>query len=123
MPPGVWTSCGEDMRVPIGRIHWAGAETATVWNGYMDGAVSSGERAAVEVIMACGASWDSDLVSPVVAGLSPRLVTPAAPTLHSVGRKGDDMKYPNDSHAVIMVSVEHVGDRDDLIDPVTVSKG
>ncbi len=123
MPPGVWTSCGEDMRVPIGRIHWAGTETATVWNGYMDGAVSSGERAAVEVIMACGASWDSDLVSPVVAGLSPRLVTPAAPTLHSVGRKGDDMKYSNDSHAVITVSVEHVGDRDDLIDPVTVSKG
>jgi monoamine oxidase len=34
----------------VGRIHWAGAETATVWNGYMDGAVSSGERAAAEVL-------------------------------------------------------------------------
>jgi monoamine oxidase len=28
----------------------AGAETATVWNGYMDGAVQSGERAAAEVL-------------------------------------------------------------------------
>jgi monoamine oxidase len=32
--------------------HWAGTETATYWNGYMDGAVSSGERVAVEVINA-----------------------------------------------------------------------
>ena len=30
---------------PIGPIHWAGTETATFWNGYMDGAVRSGERA------------------------------------------------------------------------------
>ena len=37
---------------PCGRIHWAGAETAEVWNGYMDGAISSGERAATEVIAA-----------------------------------------------------------------------
>lgn len=32
------------------RIHWAGTETATYWNGYIDGAVSSGERAAAEVL-------------------------------------------------------------------------
>ena len=38
-----------DLRQPVGRIHWAGTETATYWNGYMDGAVSSGERAAAEV--------------------------------------------------------------------------
>jgi len=49
-PPGVLTEFGEALRRPIGRIHWAGAETATVWNGYMDGAVSSGERAAKEVL-------------------------------------------------------------------------
>jgi monoamine oxidase len=30
-------------------IHWAGTETASVWNGYMEGAVRSGERAAAEV--------------------------------------------------------------------------
>jgi monoamine oxidase len=31
-------------------VHWAGTETATYWNGYMDGAVRSGERAALEVM-------------------------------------------------------------------------
>jgi monoamine oxidase len=49
MPPGVWMSYGPALRAPIGRIHWAGTETATVWTGYMDGAVRSGERAAAEV--------------------------------------------------------------------------
>lgn len=49
MPPGAWTDNGSALRTPIGRLHWAGAETATVWNGYMDGAVTSGERAAAEV--------------------------------------------------------------------------
>jgi monoamine oxidase len=47
---GVWTGYGEALRVPVGRIHWAGTETAEVWNGYMDGAVRSGERAAREVL-------------------------------------------------------------------------
>ena len=50
MPPGAWTSFGDVLRAPIGRIHWAGAETATVWNGYMDGAVQSGVRAAEEAL-------------------------------------------------------------------------
>ncbi|HVQ58675.1 MAG TPA: flavin monoamine oxidase family protein [Solirubrobacterales bacterium] len=48
MVPGGWTEYGSALREPIGRLHWAGAETATVWNGYMDGAVSSGERACSE---------------------------------------------------------------------------
>ena len=48
--PGGWTGFGRALTPPIGPIHWAGAETATVWNGYMDGAVSSGERAAREVL-------------------------------------------------------------------------
>jgi hypothetical protein len=34
----------------VGRIHWAGTETSDYWNGYMDGAVRSGERAAAEVL-------------------------------------------------------------------------
>ena len=54
MPPGVWTMYGEALRAPIGRLHWAGTETATVWNGYMDGAVQSGTRAAAEVLAALG---------------------------------------------------------------------
>jgi monoamine oxidase len=52
LPPGGWTGFGPALRRPVGRVHWAGAETATVWNGYMDGAVSSGERAAAEVLAA-----------------------------------------------------------------------
>jgi len=48
---GVWTGYGEALREPVGRIHWAGTETAEVWNGYMDGAVRSGERAANEVLV------------------------------------------------------------------------
>lgn len=50
MTTGGWTEYGRALREPVGRLHWAGAETATVWNGYMDGAVSSGERAAAEVL-------------------------------------------------------------------------
>ena len=51
-PPGVLTAFGPAIRDPIGPIHWAGTETATVWNGYMDGAIQSGERAALEVTAA-----------------------------------------------------------------------
>lgn len=50
LPPGVLSMYGDALREPIGRLHWAGTETATVWNGYMDGAVQSGERAAAEVL-------------------------------------------------------------------------
>jgi monoamine oxidase len=48
--PGVLTSHGPAIRKPVGKIHWAGTETSTYWNGYMDGAVRSGERAAAEVL-------------------------------------------------------------------------
>ena len=48
MPPGVWSDYGSALRAPVGRIHWAGTETSEVFNGYMDGAVRSGERAASE---------------------------------------------------------------------------
>jgi monoamine oxidase len=47
--PSGWTDFGPALREPVGRIHWAGTETATVWNGYMDGAVTAGRRAAAEV--------------------------------------------------------------------------
>jgi monoamine oxidase len=52
MPPGGWTAHGPALRASIGPIHWAGSETASVWSGYMDGAVRSGERAAAEVLEA-----------------------------------------------------------------------
>ena len=50
MPTGAWTNYGPALREPLGPLHWAGAEVATVWNGYMDGAVRSGESAAAEVL-------------------------------------------------------------------------
>lgn len=47
---GGWTASGPVLREPVGLVHWAGTETATVWSGYIDGAIRSGERAAAEVL-------------------------------------------------------------------------
>lgn len=49
---GVWTQFGKALAEPTGRIHWAGSESAEVWNNYMDGAISSGRRAASEALAA-----------------------------------------------------------------------
>ena len=51
MPPGVMTRLGHLLREPMGRLHWAGTESATIWNGYIDGALESGERAAQEILV------------------------------------------------------------------------
>jgi monoamine oxidase len=48
--PGVWTQLGDELVKPFGRIEWAGTETAAEWNGYMDGAISSGYLAADRVL-------------------------------------------------------------------------
>jgi monoamine oxidase len=50
MPTGAWTGYGAALHAPIGMLHWAGAEYAQVWNGYMDGAVRSGAATAAEVV-------------------------------------------------------------------------
>lgn len=47
--PGVLTQFGPALLEPVGRIHWAGTETAEAWQGYIDGAIRSGERVAKEV--------------------------------------------------------------------------
>lgn len=47
---GVMTKVGDSWRKPIGRLHWAGSDTAEKWMGYIDGAISSGKRAAAEVV-------------------------------------------------------------------------
>jgi monoamine oxidase len=52
---GVWTAYGPQLRQPVGVVHWVGTETSDVWNGYMDGAVRSGHRAADEVHAALSA--------------------------------------------------------------------
>ena len=48
--PGHAARLRPQLREPVGPLHWAGTETSTYWNGYMDGAVRSGERAAAEVL-------------------------------------------------------------------------
>jgi monoamine oxidase len=50
LAPGALTQDRQAIWAPVGRIHWAGTETATYWHGYMDGAISSGRRAAAEVL-------------------------------------------------------------------------
>jgi monoamine oxidase len=52
MSPRALTSTGASLREPVGRVHFAGTETATEWTGYIEGALESGERAAREVLRA-----------------------------------------------------------------------
>jgi monoamine oxidase len=49
MPPGVWTSYGEALTAPVGRIYWAGTEMADRWPGFFDGAVRTGEATATTI--------------------------------------------------------------------------
>ena len=67
MPTGGWTVFGRALREPVGPLHWAGAEVATVWNGYMDGAVRSGEEAARAVLRAIG---EVGAATPAAAGFA-----------------------------------------------------
>lgn len=55
LPPGAWTHLGDALRAPVGPLHWAGAEHATRWSGYMDGAIRSGEAAAAAILAALDA--------------------------------------------------------------------
>jgi monoamine oxidase len=48
--PGMWSRNGSELRRSVGRIAWAGTETATEHAGYAEGALQSGERAAGEVL-------------------------------------------------------------------------
>lgn len=52
MPPGLLTSYGEALHPPAGRLIWSGTETADIWAGYMDGAVRSGHKAALQALQA-----------------------------------------------------------------------
>jgi monoamine oxidase len=60
-PPGVLTSFGSELRRPIGRVYFAGSETATYWAGCFEGCVQSGERAAREVLHDMGILPASDI--------------------------------------------------------------
>ena len=49
MGPHTLSRMGHLLRKPCGHIHWAGTETSDIWNGYMEGAIRSGERVAEEL--------------------------------------------------------------------------
>ncbi len=52
MAPNTLSNFGENLRKPFGNVYFAGTETAVKWNGYLDGAIESGYRAAKEVLNA-----------------------------------------------------------------------
>ncbi|MEQ2245003.1 hypothetical protein ILYODFUR_023014, partial [Ilyodon furcidens] len=52
------------LREPVGRLYFAGTETASEWSGYMEGAVQAGERAAREVLASMGKIHQSQINQP-----------------------------------------------------------
>lgn len=64
--PGTWTAFGPALREPVGRVHWAGAEYAVEWSGYMEGAVRSG-RATADAVAAELERPDGGVATPVAA--------------------------------------------------------
>ena len=50
--PGIWTSNGPVLAASEGCLYWAGAEYSTKFNGYMEGAVRSGEEVAATIAVA-----------------------------------------------------------------------
>ncbi|GFR64874.1 amine oxidase [Elysia marginata] len=50
LSPGGMDVFTATVRKPEGRLHFAGTETATVWSGYMSGAVQAGEASALAVL-------------------------------------------------------------------------
>ncbi|KFA81917.1 hypothetical protein S40288_06895 [Stachybotrys chartarum IBT 40288] len=52
MGPGLLRKYGAVLREPFGDVHFGGGETAYEWKGYLEGAVTAGQRAAKEVIEA-----------------------------------------------------------------------
>ena len=47
--PGVLSQMNEPLDTPVGRIYFAGTEFATESQGFMDGAIQSGKRAAQKI--------------------------------------------------------------------------
>jgi monoamine oxidase len=52
--PGQYSTLNGVLDTPEGRVHFAGEHTSTNWQGYMNGGVESGQRAAREVAAALG---------------------------------------------------------------------
>ena len=52
--PGQYTTLANAVAPPVGNLFFAGEHTSTDFNGYMEGAAESGERAAKEVLAKIG---------------------------------------------------------------------
>jgi monoamine oxidase len=52
MGPGMLAKYGKVLRESVDHLHFAGTETAYMWKGYLEGAVTAGQRAAAEVMEA-----------------------------------------------------------------------
>ena len=52
MPPGLAMRCGDSIRKPVGRLHFAGSETAQRCVGYIEGGLEAGLRVEREVMAA-----------------------------------------------------------------------
>lgn len=55
IPPGFLTKYGDVLKPSIGRLIWAGTETADIWITTMDGAIRSGHKAALQALQAVAA--------------------------------------------------------------------
>jgi hypothetical protein len=85
--PGGWLAYGPALIAPVGPIHWAGTETSTRWNGYMDGAVQSADRAVAEVLAALGSGGPAPAASAAPAS-TPLPSTAASDSLHTAAVGG-----------------------------------
>jgi monoamine oxidase len=52
--PGQYTTLADSVATPVGNLFFAGEHTSAEFNGYMEGAAESGERAAKEVLAKIG---------------------------------------------------------------------
>ncbi|MDR7159878.1 NAD(P)/FAD-dependent oxidoreductase [Arthrobacter sp. BE255] len=50
MPPGLLSKIGDALNAPVGALRFAGTEAASMWTGYMEGAVRAGEAAAHSIL-------------------------------------------------------------------------
>lgn len=48
--PGTWTRYKNLLAEPENNLYFAGTETASIWNGYIEGGINAGRRAANEVL-------------------------------------------------------------------------
>jgi monoamine oxidase len=55
IPPGFLTKYGDVLHPPLGRLIWAGTETADIWITTMDGAIRSGHKAALQALQSVSA--------------------------------------------------------------------